>query len=154
MTISARFVHTNLVAKDWHRLARFYEQVFGCTPVPPERNLSGQWLDEATGIPRAHIQGVHLRLPGYGDGGPTLEVFQYDSEEEEPSPAANRPGFGHIAFAVDDVEATRQAVLATGGGELGKVVSVEVTGAGTITFAYLTDPEGNIIEVQRWKKNG
>jgi catechol 2,3-dioxygenase-like lactoylglutathione lyase family enzyme len=154
MTISARFVHTNLVAKDWRRLARFYEQVFGCTPVPPERDLSGQWLDDAVGIPGAHIHGIHLRLPGYGDAGPTLEVFQYDPAEEGLPPMANRPGFGHVAFAVDDVEATRQALLAAGGGELGKVVSVEVTGAGAITFAYLTDPEGNIIEVQRWEKNG
>ncbi len=30
-------------------------------------------------------------------------------------------------------------------------MSVEVTGAGGIEFAYLTDPEGNIIEVQRVK---
>jgi predicted enzyme related to lactoylglutathione lyase len=81
-------------------------------------------------------------------------VFQYDSEEDGLAPAANRPGFGHIAFAVDDVEATREAVLAAGGGELGKVVSVEVAGVGTITFAYLTDPEGNVIEVQRWEKIG
>jgi predicted enzyme related to lactoylglutathione lyase len=153
MTINARFVHTNLVARDWKRLARFYEQVFGCTPVPPERDLAGQWLDEATGLPGAHIRGIHLRLPGYGDAGPTLEVFQYDSEKEDLTPAANRPGFGHIAFAVDDVEATREAVLAAGGGELGKVISVEVVGVGAITFAYLTDPEGNIIEVQRWEEN-
>jgi predicted enzyme related to lactoylglutathione lyase len=160
MTINARYVHTNLVAKDWRKLARFYEQVFDCTPVPPERDLSGQWLDEATGIPGVHIQGIHLRLPGYGESGPTLEIFQYDQEVEQPAPArtlrvrADHPGFGHVAFAMDDVEATRQAVLAAGGGELGKVVSVEVTGAGVITFAYLTDPEGNIVEVQRWEKNG
>jgi predicted enzyme related to lactoylglutathione lyase len=150
MTTNARFVHTNLVARDWKRLARFYEQVFGCTPVPPERDLSGQWLDEATGLSSAHIRGIHLRLPGYGDTGPTLEIFQYTPEMNPSTPAANRPGFGHIAFAVEDVEATRQAVLAASGGELGKVVSVEVASAGTITFAYLTDPEGNIIEVQRW----
>jgi predicted enzyme related to lactoylglutathione lyase len=153
VTINTRFVHTNLVARDWQRLARFYEQVFGCTPVPPERDLSGRWLEDATGITDAHIRGIHLRLPGHGDGGPTMEVFQYDSEEEGLAPAANRPGFGHIAFAVDDVEATRQAVLAAGGGELGKVVSVEVAGAGAISFAYLTDPEGNIVEVQRWEEN-
>lgn len=149
--VNAKYVHTNLVAGDWRRLARFYEQVFGCTPVPPERDLSGQWLEDATGIHGVHIRGVHLRLPGCGDEGPTLEVFQYDQEEERPDTAANRPGFGHIAFAVDDVEAARQAVLAAGGGELGKVVSLEVTGAGKVAFAYLTDPEGNIIEVQRWE---
>jgi catechol-2,3-dioxygenase len=27
---------------------------------------------------------------------------------------------------------------------------VPVAGAGTITFVYLTDPEGNILELQRW----
>ena len=140
MVVNARFVHTNLVAKDWQLLARFYEQVFGCTPVPPERDLSGQWLDEAVGIPGARIRGIHLRLPGYEGEGPTLEIFQYAPEEERLTTTANRPGFGHIAFAVED------------GGELGKVVSVEVARAGAITFAYLTDPEGNIIEVQRWEK--
>jgi catechol 2,3-dioxygenase-like lactoylglutathione lyase family enzyme len=150
MTTNTKFVHTNLVAQDWKRLARFYKQVFGCTPVPPERDLAGQWLNEATGLPGAHIRGIHLRLPGYGDTGPTLEIFQYEPEENGLTPAANRPGFGHIAFAVGDVEAARQAVLAAGGGELGKVVSVEVAGAGAITFAYLTDPEGNIVEVQHW----
>ena len=34
---------------------------------------------------------------------------------------------------------------------MGEVVSVEIPGAGGIVFAYLTDPEGNIIEVQRVK---
>jgi predicted enzyme related to lactoylglutathione lyase len=154
MTVNTRFVHTNLIARDWKCLARFYEQVFGCTPAPPERDLSGRWLEDATGIPGAHVRGMHLRLPGYGEEGPTLEVFQYDAEEERSATAVNRPGFGHIAFAVDDVEATRQAVRAAGGGELGKVVSVEVAGAGAITFAYLTDPEGNVVEVQRWEKTG
>jgi hypothetical protein len=33
---------------------------------------------------------------------------------------------------------------------LGEIVSVEVAGAGWITFAYATDPEGNLIELQRW----
>jgi catechol 2,3-dioxygenase-like lactoylglutathione lyase family enzyme len=150
MSTHTRYVHTNLVARDWKTLARFYERVFGCTPVPPERDLSGQWLDDAVGVPGAHIRGIHLRLPGYGDEGPTLELFQYEPAEKELPAAANRPGLGHIAFAVDDVESTRDAVLAAGGDELGKVVSVEVTGAGKITFAYLTDPEGNIIEVQCW----
>jgi len=40
--IALRFVHTNIVARDWERLAEFYVRVFGCTPVPPERCLSGR----------------------------------------------------------------------------------------------------------------
>jgi predicted enzyme related to lactoylglutathione lyase len=150
MTLEAKFVHTNLIAQDWRRLAQFYERVFGCTPLPPERDLAGQWLEDSTGVPGAQIRGVHLRLPGYGDEGPTLEIFQYNREEERQGTAVNRPGFGHIAFAVDDVDAARDAIIAAGGGTVGQLVCVEIAGAGTVTFVYVTDPEGNVIELQQW----
>ena len=150
MSIQAKFVHTNLIAQDWNKLATFYELVLGCMPVPPERDLTGQWLDDATRVPNARIHGVHLRLPGYGDAGPTLEIFQYDQEEERQSIAINRPGFAHIAFAVDDVQAAQDAVVAAGGSVLGERVTVDIPSAGRITFVYATDPEGNIIELQHW----
>ena len=146
-----RYVHTNIVAEDWRSLADFYVNVFGCTTVPPERNLSGEWLDRATGIEGAHIRGIHLRLPGHGEDGPTLEIFQYDTDLEHPVPLASRPGLGHIAFAVEDVTAVKADVLEAGGGAVGEVVSVETPGAGGIEFTYLTDPEGNIIEIQSVK---
>ncbi|MFP5212063.1 MAG: VOC family protein [Acidobacteriota bacterium] len=146
-----KYVHTNIVARDWKRLALFYEKVFQCTPVPPERDLSGPWLEEGTGIPGARIRGMHLRLPGYGDTGPTLELFQYDSAEEGPRPAVNRPGLAHLAFLVEDVEPVAAAVLAEGGGSIGKRVSLDVPGAGRVTIHYMTDPEGNIVELQRWE---
>ena len=150
MSIQAKFVHTNLIAQDWKKLATFYEHVFGCTTVLPERDLVGQWLDDATRVPNARIRGVHLRLPGYGDAGPTLEIFQYDQERERPGTAVNRPGFAHIAFAVDDVQVAQAAVISAGGGTLGEQVTVDIPGAGRITFVYVTDPEGNIIELQHW----
>jgi predicted enzyme related to lactoylglutathione lyase len=154
MVLQARFVHTNLVAQDWETLARFYEQVFDCQPVPPERNLKGRWLKEGTGVAGAEIRGIHLRLPGYGNDGPTLEILQYNRMERRLPTAANRPGFGHVAFAVADVTAARDAVLAAGGGTVGRVASTTVAGAGRLTFAYLTDPEGNIVEVQHWGTEG
>jgi predicted enzyme related to lactoylglutathione lyase len=148
--MNVRFVHTNLIAHDWKRLADFYERVFGCRRVPPERDLRGQWLEDATGVPGAEIRGIHLRLPGYGDEGPTLEIFEYKPEVNCSKTASNNPGFAHIAFAVDDVGKVRDAVIAAGGGTIGKMVSLEIAGAGDITFAYVSDPEGNIIELQRW----
>ena len=148
----ARYVHTNLIAKDWRRLASFYREVFGCTPVPPERDLSGEWLDRATGLEGARITGVHLRLPGYGDGGPTLEIFQYEVMPERPPSAPNLPGFAHIAFAVDDVPATAQAALGHGGSAVGEPTVCKVPGVGVITFQYVADPEGNIIELQHWER--
>ena len=150
MSLNAKYTHTNIVAQDWKRLAQFYEQLFDCVPVPPERDLSGPWLDAGTGLPDAHIRGIHLRLPGGGENGPTLEIFQYNREEPRPATAINRPGLAHLAFAVADVEAARQAVLDAGGTAVGDLVSLEVAGVGRVTFAYVTDPEGNIIELQRW----
>ena len=144
-----KYTHTNLVARDWRRLTDFYIKVFGCTPVPPERDLSGEWLDKAAAMHGAHIRGVHLRLPGHRDAGPTLEVFQYDEETEAETPAPNRPGYGHIAFAVDDVEATKEAVISMGGESVGEVVNVELPGVGRLEFAYMRDPEGNVIEIQK-----
>jgi len=41
MIAGAKYGHTNLIAKDWRALARFYEEQFGCTPVPPERDFKG-----------------------------------------------------------------------------------------------------------------
>lgn len=153
-SFSPRFCHVNLIARDWKRLAEFYRQVFGCTPILPERDLKGRWLEDATGVDDAEIKGVHLRLPGHGDGGPTLEVFQYKPRLERPETAVNQPGFAHIAFMVDDAPAARDAVIAAGGGTVGDTVSVDIRGVGEITFVYATDPEGNIIELQQHGSGG
>lgn len=153
MAINAKYVHTNIVARDWRKLVEFYETVFACEPLLPERDYRGAWINDVTAIEEeVVIRGIHLRLPGYGDNGPTLEIFEYDKQPPRPPVAANQPGFAHIAFHVDDVAAAREAVLQAGGRDLGKLHSMEVPGAGTITLIYMTDPEGNIVELQSWSK--
>lgn len=150
MTIAAKYVHTNLVAEDWRMLAGFYIQLFGCTLVPPERDLQGPHMDAGTGIAGAHLRGAHLRLPGWGNDGPTLEIFTYNITAPSEPAAVNRPGFGHIAFSVEDVHAARATVLATGGRAVGEVVTVQIATGARVTWCYVTDPEGNIIELQSW----
>jgi len=108
--IEARFGHVNLVAADWRLLADFYERVFGCVFVPPERDLGGPVFEAGTGVPGATVRGAHLRLPGLGENGPTLEIFQYGAGPERPATAINRPGFGHIAFAVPESPSTQMRV--------------------------------------------
>ena len=152
MGIAAKYVHTNLVAEDLRALVNFYEQLFGCVRVPPERDFQGKKLDAGTGIPGAHLRGVHLRLPGYGEGGPTLEIFNYNQLEGRGKTAVNRPGFGHIAFSVEDVNAAQKAVLQAGGRAIGEIVTLQVASGASVTWCYVTDPEGNIIELQSWSK--
>ena len=146
----ARYGHTNLIAREWRLLADFYEHLFGCVPVPPERNYAGPDLERGTGISGAALRGIHLRLPGHGADGPTLEIYTYDHEAAAPPPAANRPGWGHIAFAVEDVAQARQAVLNAGGGAVGEVVTLQTADGRRVTWCYVSDPEGNIVELQSW----
>ena len=39
MIPGAKYGHTNLIAKDWRELARFYQEQFGCIPVPTGARL-------------------------------------------------------------------------------------------------------------------
>jgi predicted enzyme related to lactoylglutathione lyase len=148
--IDARFGHVNVVARDWRLLAQFYERVFGCVFVPPERDYKGPELSAGTGVRDAALHGVHLRLPGGGPTGPTLEIFQYDPSLEPLPTAANRPGFGHIAFVVPDVLIALDAVIAEGGGVVGETVTLQTADGRRVTWIYVTDPEGNIVELQSW----
>ncbi len=146
----AVFSHVNLIAENWELLAGFYRDVFGCEIMQPGRDLSGPDLDAITGIPGAHLKGAHLRLPGAGADGPTLEVFEYEQTGSSGPRAVNRPGFAHIAFEVPDLAEARQDVLDNGGSPLGEIVRMAVRGRGSLTLVYMRDPEGNIIELLSW----
>jgi predicted enzyme related to lactoylglutathione lyase len=148
--IDSRFGHVNVIARDWRRLADFYARVFGCTIVPPERDYRGPDLSAGPAVPNAALRGAHLRLPGHGPEGPTLEIYEYEPSLDALPTAANRPGFAHIAFAVSDVPAARMIVLAEGGGDVGEVVTLRTADGRRVTWTYVTDPEGNIIELQNW----
>ncbi|MBI4856990.1 MAG: VOC family protein [Acetobacterium woodii] len=145
-----KFTHTNIIAKDWKKLSRFYQEVFGCVPVPPARDIQGDWIDRLTGIRGAHICGEHLCLPGYEDQLPTLEIFSYDDWIDGGLPQINRTGFGHIAFEVDDVASILEKLRAAGGGQIGEQIIADYPNNVVATFVYATDPEGNIVELQNW----
>ena len=150
MITNAKYAHTNLVALDWRSLAHFYQEVFGCVSVPPERDYSGRDLEAGTGVPGARLQGIHLRLPGHGADGPTLEVFQYSQLASRVDRAVNRPGFAHIAFSVANIREAHAEVLAHGGSAVGEVVTLATASGGRVTWCYVADPEGNIVELQSW----
>ena len=82
------------------------------------------------------------------------EIYAYSPGVDGPPAAVNRPGLAHLAFEVAAVEDARREVLSAGGGPVGEVVTL-VTSAGTqVTWCYVTDPEGNIVELQAWKDGG
>ncbi len=146
----AKFGHVNVTGRDWRRLAQFYMDLFGMELVPPERDYRGPDLEAATRVAGAHLTGAHLRLPGHGDAGPTLEIYQYDAVEASRPPRVDRAGWGHLAFQVPDVEAALKAVAAAGGGRFGEVVTLTTSTGARVTWCYATDPDGNLVELQAW----
>lgn len=146
-----KYTHTNINSPDAQKLAAFYMKVFGCTVVPPERDLHGEWFDKVTGMKGARARGMHLLLPGYGAEGPTIEIFTQDLKPDNASCSINGNGFAHMAFAVDDVRRTYELIVQEGGSACGEIVSHYYESKdSTLTFVYAKDPDGNIIEVQRW----
>ncbi|MEL7534975.1 MAG: VOC family protein [Bacteroidota bacterium] len=148
-----RYAHTNIISSDWRKLADFYIRCFACEIVPPIRNQSGEWLSQGTGVDNASLEGAHLRLPGYGEEGPTLEIYQYGEILPQATVAPNQRGFGHIAFEVDDVAKLLDLVKQNGGSVQGEITLRKVAGVGQITFVYARDPEGNLLELQNWQKD-
>ncbi|MBS1707919.1 MAG: VOC family protein [Armatimonadetes bacterium] len=145
-----RFAHTNIIARDWRTLADFYIRNFGCEVVPPERDYTGQDLDRGTGLTGAQLSGVHLRLPGHGPDGPTLEIYSYADPVVPESKAVNQLGYGHVAFEVENVHTLRTHLLTDGCGPVGEVVTLRTADGRNVTWCYVTDPEGNAVELQSW----
>jgi catechol 2,3-dioxygenase-like lactoylglutathione lyase family enzyme len=150
-----RYSHTNIVARDVERLADFYVQVFGCIPLSSVERMSGKLLARGVGLQHIDLRAMWLRLPGHGENGPILEIFEYTRSHESPVPRPNQHGYTHISFEVPDIVATAKAVITFGGSRLGEIVDLsEEPGVGDVTFVYLRDPEGNIIELEHAPVNG
>ena len=150
--MATRYAHVNIIANDWRKLCEFYEQVFECEPWSSERDHHGPHIDALTSMPGMRIQGRHLRVPGHGEHGPTLEIFTFSRNEQDTPKHLNQPGFAHLAFEVDDVDAKRAQIKELGGGDYGQLVTIDIADAGKLTLIYMTDPEGNIVELQKWHR--
>lgn len=148
--MEAKYVHTNIIAKDWKKVSLFYQNVFGCKPVPPQRDLRGDWVNRLTGIPDSHIIGEHLTLPGYDGALPTLEIYSYHNMDINNPKLINGVGLAHLAFEVDDIDSFLKKIKQEGGEQLGEKVSASYPNNVTATFVYAKDIEGNLLELQSW----
>jgi predicted enzyme related to lactoylglutathione lyase len=114
------------------RLADFYEKVFGCKRLSPGSVLTGDAMARGTGVPNAEIRGVWFQMPGIGEGGPILELFQYSHMHERQTPLPNQPGYGHLSFEVSDIAATADAVVTAGGSRFGAIADFETPSEATV----------------------
>lgn len=129
--MTTTFSHNGLTCKDPLAIERFYTKYFG--------------FQRARVVPLGNEQIVFIKL-----GNMYLELFLAKEDSPIPTPANDGyafPGFRHLAFTVDDVDAK----LA----ELGDAVKVMLGPADFSDFipgwkgAWVADPEGNIVEISQ-----
>lgn len=125
--MAAPVIHFEVHADDRPALAAFYEEVFGW------KTMSADGMPYTLLFPTG--EGEPGQPPSVGIGGGML-----DRQGPRPEKGAPVNGFTCILH-VDDVEATKTAVLAHGGATALEPMPVE--GVGVVS--YFHDPAGNIV---------
>jgi catechol 2,3-dioxygenase-like lactoylglutathione lyase family enzyme len=133
MPVTARTHHVSLSVADLDAMERWYGAAFGLREVV-----------ERVELPEPAVRTVLLRAPS----GLRIELIERPGSIpdpfSDPLEAALRQGFGHWALEIDDLE---QAVaeLTSVGAEIVWPPADAVQPGGR--FAYVRDPEGNLLEL-------
>ena len=136
--------HVGLTVQDLDRSIQFYCKVLHC--VVQERSvIGGAEVETLTGVPGAVIHTADLKLPSGG----MLELLQY--LVSVPTLLAQRrfdAGHSHIAFTVNDVDATRLRALNAGAPQCSLPVTLNEPGSSwdQVRVCYALDPDGRTIE--------
>ena len=108
-----------------------------------EGELEGVWLDQIVGLNGVKTAYVMLRTP---DGQANLELVKYYSPSDErgiQQHFANTLGIGHIAFAVEDIEAIVAKLKKKGVEIFSEIQNYE----DIYKLCYIRGPEGIILEL-------
>jgi catechol 2,3-dioxygenase-like lactoylglutathione lyase family enzyme len=136
--------HVGLTVQDLDRSIQFYCRVLHCV-VQQRSVINGAEVETLTGVPGAVIHTADLKLPSGG----MLELLQYLVPVR--TVLAQRrfdAGHSHIAFTVDDVEATRTRALSAGAPDCSLPVTLHEPGSSwdRVRVCYALDPDGRTIE--------
>ena len=126
--------HTSLSVADLDAQQAWYQQALGLREVIEQYQLE-----------EPPVRTVVLR----SSSGVCLELIERSGATRprdfaDPLEAAGTLGFGHWALAVGDLDAALETITAAGGVPVWPPADAVQPGA---RFAYVKDPEGNLIEL-------
>jgi catechol 2,3-dioxygenase-like lactoylglutathione lyase family enzyme len=127
------FDHAGLSVSDLERAHRFYADVFGFTRVEddfrmPEHELHGRVL--------VNPAGVRVELFEQGGSRPRPRL--------DPTVAATQQGWFQFALSTKDIKACYARVVAAGAAPL---MPPQLAPDGRTLFAFVGDPDGNLVEL-------
>ncbi|WP_344165091.1 VOC family protein [Kribbella yunnanensis] len=127
------FDHIGLSVADLDAQRAFYGRALGLT-----------FVEEELELPEAQVRTVILRAAN----GLKLELIERGGsapqEFADPFAGAAVQGYFHWALSVDDLDATFAQLLAAGACEVSPPAPAARAG---MRFAYVKDPEGNLLEI-------
>ena len=141
MTKVLRMEHVGIVVDDLAAASEFFVQLglerqFG-GPV------EGLWVDRVVGLEGVRVEIAMMQTPN-GQG--RLELVKFHSPRDQgdhwPAPA-NTPGIRHVAFAVEDIDATVAGLQSRGAELVGELERYE----DMYRLCYVRGPEEIIIEL-------
>lgn len=142
--------HAGIYVKDLERMEAFYAAVLKMKPIFQGTVQKDELIDDLLGVKDGSVK-ISKLITEFGQEkktGDMLELVQVlVPEQTEGSLPGKRPvysiGMNHIAFGVDDLEDCVR-LAGENGGTLQTVVHSMANGR---KCAFLTDPEGNWIEL-------
>lgn len=105
--------------------------------------VGGEWVDRVVGLEGVRAELAMLQTP---DGKIRLEIVRFASPpgpEADLRAPSNALGLRHITFAVDDIDATVERLIATGAEPVGTLERYE----DVYRLCYLRGPAGIIVEL-------
>ena len=137
--------HVGLTVADLDASIRFYHDVLGLEFAnEPSPWFDGAELSRGVGVPDAALRQVSLLV-----GDTTLELLEYrspPSETDRPLRSNDR-GASHVAFIVDDIEATKAELEGKGIEFYGPVNVVDDGVLAGWRWVYFEDPDGYPLEL-------
>jgi catechol 2,3-dioxygenase-like lactoylglutathione lyase family enzyme len=130
--ITLRFDHVSLSVADLDAQSRFYEDAFGFDEIYRNELNGGQIR---TAILRSKA-GAQLEL--IERAGSTAQYFT------DPIDGAGIQGYFHWALAVVDLDTAFESITSAGAAPVTTPANAARPG---IRFAYVRDPEGNLVEL-------
>lgn len=140
MTVQ-RMEHVGIVVDDLKAATSFFIELG--LEVKGETPVNGHWVDRIVGLEGVRAEIAMLETK---DGHGRLELTKYHSppsQDRHQHAPANAPGIRHVAFLVEDIDATVAGLLARGTELVGEVVQYE----NSYRLCYVRGPEGIIVEL-------
>jgi catechol 2,3-dioxygenase-like lactoylglutathione lyase family enzyme len=139
---SAWLGHVAYATHDLDRLVGFYAALAEVPVIRGGRLRGDARYDSVTGLADVDVRVAWAPVRNLG-----LEFWQYLNPLTTPAPErpVSDPGYSHVCFESDDLDADRARAIRMGARPHGKAVDL-----GGSRVAYLRDPDGNALELIQW----